>query len=60
MTVTLTTILDEVMGNRIAYNGRPSLISFLRDVTERRWARMVLERERRSLKHMLQASDHER
>jgi len=30
------------------------------DMTERRRARMALERERRPLEHMLQASDHER
>ncbi len=53
-------IYADIVANRIVYHGRPCLISFFRDVTERRQARIALERERRTLKHMLQASDHER
>jgi len=50
----------DVTGHRILYQGRPCLLALFRDVTERRHAQAALERERRTLKHMLQASDHER
>ena len=45
---------------RIVYRGRPSFLLFMHDVTERRQAQAALERERQTLKHMLQSSDHER
>jgi PAS domain S-box-containing protein len=42
-------------------SGKPSaLVAIIRDITERRQAREALEREKRSLWRMLQASDHER
>ena len=44
----------------IVYNGRPCVISFFHDITERKQAQEALERERQSLWRMLQASDHER
>jgi signal transduction histidine kinase len=50
----------DVVSSQIYYNGRPGWISFFHDVTEHRRARLALERERRTLEHMLQASDHER
>ncbi len=36
------------------------MVGIFRDVTQRRRAQAALERERRTLKHMLRASDHER
>jgi len=50
----------EISSSRILYGGRPCLIGFFRDITERRRAQAALERERRTLEHMLKASDHER
>ena len=42
-------------------SGKPNaLVAILRDVTERRRAQEALERERRTLEHLLRASDHER
>ncbi len=46
------TCLDTEDGRRI--------VCLCRDITERRQAQAALERERRTLEHMLQASDHER
>lgn len=50
----------DITGHRILYKGRPSLLALFRDITERRKARLALEREHRTLARMLQASDHER
>jgi PAS domain S-box-containing protein len=44
----------------IEYRGRPCLIGFLRDVTERRQAEADLRREKETLRLLLLASDHER
>ncbi len=45
---------------RIFYRELPCVVIFLHDVTQARLARAVLERQQRTLQHMLQASDHER
>ncbi len=50
----------DITGNRLSYSGRSCILGIFRDVTERRAAHEALLRERRTLKHMLQASDHER
>jgi PAS domain S-box-containing protein len=50
----------DISANGILYDGRPCVIGLFRDVTERREAQEALEKERRTLQHMLQASDHER
>jgi PAS domain S-box-containing protein len=50
----------DVVGNRLTYGGRPCVASFFRDITEQKRVQVALERERRTLEHMLQASDHER
>jgi PAS domain S-box-containing protein len=50
----------DITGHRISYNGRPCLLALFRDTTERKRAQRALEREHRTLKHMLRASDHER
>jgi two-component system sensor histidine kinase DegS len=50
----------DITGHRIVYRGRPCLLALFRDITERKQSQETLERERRTLKHMLEASDHER
>jgi len=50
----------DISGHPILYEGRPCLLAIFRDVTERKQAEAALERQRRTLKHMLRASDHER
>jgi PAS domain S-box-containing protein len=50
----------EITGAVIMYNGRHCAMGFFRDITERKQSHDALERERRTLRHMLQASDHER
>ena len=50
----------DITGDTFIYQGRPCTLGVFRDVTERRQAQAALERERRTLKHMLEASDHER
>ncbi|MCR4411451.1 MAG: PAS domain S-box protein [Thermoguttaceae bacterium] len=50
----------DVASSRILYGGRHCRISFLHDVTDRRRDQEALERERRALERLLQASDHER
>jgi PAS domain S-box-containing protein len=49
-----------VASSPIIYRGRPSIVGFFRDVTERKRAEEATERERRTLRHLLQSSDHER
>ena len=53
-------IYADITGDTFTYQGRPCSLGVFRDVTERRQAQEALERERRTLEHMLQASDHER
>ena len=54
-------VYTDITGSRIeSINGRPCLLSFVRDVTERKQTQEALERERQTLRHMLRASDHER
>ena len=50
----------DITGHRIFYDERPCLLGLFRDITERKQAEEALERERRTLKHLLHASDHER
>lgn len=50
----------DITGHPIVYERHPCLLALFRDVTERKHAEEKLERERHSLWHMLQASDHER
>lgn len=50
----------EVIGNFLVYHGRPCSMAIFRDITERKQAQEALERQRRTLFHVLQASDHER
>ncbi len=53
-------LFADISADGIVYDGRPCVLGLFRDVTERREAQAALERERRSLQHMLRASDHER
>ena len=48
----------DIMGHGIVYEGRPCVLALFRDVTDRRRARQAMEREYRTLKHLLQSSDH--
>jgi PAS domain S-box-containing protein len=50
----------DITGDTFTYQGRPCCLGVFRDVTERRQSQAALERERRTLEHMLRASDHER
>ena len=50
----------DITGDTFIYHGVPCSIGVFRDVTERRQAQEALDRERRTLQHMLRASDHER
>jgi PAS domain S-box-containing protein len=50
----------DIVARAISYNGRSCTLALWHDVTERKRAQEALERERRTLQHMLRASDHER
>ncbi len=50
----------DILGNRLAYGGRPCVLGLFRDITERKEAQAALEREHHTLKHLLESSDHER
>ena len=50
----------DVATSRLSYGGRPCLLGLFRDITERKRAEEALQREHRTLEHMLQSSDHER
>jgi signal transduction histidine kinase len=50
----------DVVSSLIRYNERPCWISFFHDVTGRKRAEEALRREQRTLKHLLESSDHER
>ncbi len=54
------TVYADVDSAPIRYNQRPAWISFFHDVSERKRAQDALEREHRTLRHLLQSSDHER
>ena len=49
-----------VSSSRFIRAGRRCVVGFFRDVTERRQAEAALQREYRTLRHLLQSSDHER
>jgi signal transduction histidine kinase len=50
----------DIVGSRLTHAGRRCVVSFFRDITERKRVEEALERERQTLWHMLQASDYER
>lgn len=50
----------DVTASPIRYNERRCWIAFFHDVTERKKAEELLRREHRTLKHLLQSSDHDR
>jgi PAS domain S-box-containing protein len=50
----------DVVSSQIQYNKRSCWISFFRDITERKKAQDALEKEHRTLRHLLRSSDHER
>jgi len=53
-------IYADIAASQIVYNGRLCLVGFVHDTTERRQAEEALRREHRTLRHLLQSSDHER
>ncbi len=53
-------VYADVISSPIRYNERPCWISFFHDVTGRKRAEEALRREQRTLKHLLESSDHER
>lgn len=50
----------DVVTNPIRYGQRPCIAAFVHDITQEKEAQEALERERRTLGHLLQASDHDR
>jgi len=50
----------EIVAKRILYGGRPSILVFFHDITEHKQALEAVQKERQTLWHLLQASDHER
>jgi PAS domain S-box-containing protein len=50
----------DVASSEVLYDGRVCELGFFRDVSERKAAHEMLQKERRSLKHLLRASDHDR
>ena len=54
------TFWADIMGNPLHYGGRLCVLGLFRDITERRQARAAAERERQTLKHLLESSDRER
>lgn len=50
----------DVAVSQMIYEGQPCWISVIHDITERKEAEETLRREHRTLKHLLQSSDHER
>ena len=50
----------EVIGRFLLYSGKPRAMALFRDITERKLAEEALKKEYRTLKHLLQSSDHER
>lgn len=50
----------DVVSSQVTYRGRPSIVVFFRDVTERKQAEEALRKEHRNLRHLLQSSDRER
>jgi PAS domain S-box-containing protein len=55
-----STFYAEVIGRFLIYDGRPCSMGIFRDITERIRAQEALERQHRTLRHLLQSSDHER
>ncbi len=55
-----TVFYTDISNVRISYQGRSCMIGIFRDVTERKQAQEALQREQRTLRHLLQSSDHER
>ena len=53
-------VYADVVASPIRYNERSCWVSFFHDVTERNRAEQALRKEHRNLRHLLQASDHER
>jgi PAS domain S-box-containing protein len=53
-------IYADVVSSQICYNQSPSWISFFHEVTDRKLAEEALQRQHRTLQHLLQSSDHER
>ena len=50
----------DIATTNISYSGRRCQLLFFHDVTERKQAEEALQKEHRTLKHLLQSSDHER
>lgn len=50
----------DVTGRPVVYEDRPCMMCFFHDITERKRAHEAIQREHRTLKHLLQSSDHER
>ena len=50
----------DIVSTPVKYNGRPCIVGFFRDVSDLKRAEDALKKEHRSLRHLLQSSDHER
>jgi PAS domain S-box-containing protein len=53
-------VYADIVSRGIRYDERSCVISFFHDVTERNKAEEALRKEHRTLRHLLQSSDHER
>ena len=55
-----STVPVDIVSNTMTFRGRPCIVGFFRDVTERRRTEEELARQHRTLKHLLHSSDDER
>jgi PAS domain S-box-containing protein len=55
-----TILYADIVAHRIVYEGGPCVLALFRDISERKRAQEALHKQYRTLRHLLQSSDHER